>query len=54
MRHLKYPSIELFDKIVRKVRENHDYKGKDEEGNNIYLHDSPYPIKKWIGYEKLH
>jgi len=54
MKHLKYPSIELFDKIVRQVRENHDFKGKDNEGKPIYLHDTPYKTIKFIGYEKLH
>ncbi len=50
----KYPSIEQFRNIVRTVRHQHDYKGKDEQGEAIFLHDSPYPTLKFKGTVKLH
>lgn len=50
----KYPSIEQFRNVVRAVRLNHDYQGKDSEGNPIYNHISPYPILKFTGTVKLH
>lgn len=49
-----YPSIEQFRNAVRVVRSMHDYKGKDEDGNSIYDHTTPYPILKFKGTVKLH
>lgn len=51
---IKYPSIEQFRNIIRTVKTNHDYKGKDEQGNPIYLHNSPYPVLTFKGTVKLH
>ena len=51
---IKYPSIEQFRNIIRAVKLKHDFKGKDESDNPIYLHDSPYPILKFKGTVKLH
>ena len=51
---IKYPSIEQFRNIIRAVKSKHDFKGKDESDNPIYLHDSPYPILKFKGTVKLH
>lgn len=50
----KYPSIEQFRNVIRRVKELHDYKGKDENGNNIYQHTENYPILKFEGTVKLH
>lgn len=50
----KYPSIEQFRNVIRTVRKNHDYKGKDENGESIYYHDSNYPTLKFKGTVKLH
>lgn len=50
----KYPSIEQFRNIVRKVRESHDYQGKDENGKPIYQHVKPYPTLTFKGTVKLH
>lgn len=50
----KYQSIEQFRNVIRKVRERHDFKGKDELGNSIYEHTSEYPTLKFIGTVKLH
>jgi len=50
----KYPSIEQFRNIVRKVREQHDYQGRDAEDNPIYSHTSNYPTLEFQGTVKLH
>lgn len=50
----KFPSLNQFRNVVREVRTQHDYKGKDEQGNPIYLQDSPYPTLKFRGTVKLH
>jgi len=50
----KYPSIEQFRNVIRNVRANHDYQGKDGEGKAIYQHKDNYPILKFQGTVKLH
>lgn len=50
----KYPSLNQFRNVIQDVRKSHDYKGIDEEGKAIYLHDSPYPTLKFKGTVKLH
>jgi hypothetical protein len=50
----KYPSIEQFRNVIRKVRERHDYKGKDSEDKAIYQHTENYPTLKFKGTVKLH
>ena len=50
----KYPSIEQFRNVIREVRNNHDFKGRDSEGNAIYKHTDNYPILKFKGTVKLH
>jgi len=50
----KYNSIEQFRNVIRKVKENHDYQGKDESGNAIYSHTSDYPTIKFRGTVKIH
>jgi hypothetical protein len=50
----KFQSIEQFRNIVKTVRTNHDYKGKDENGDSIYNHDSNYPVLTFQGTVKLH
>lgn len=50
----KYPSIEQFRNLVKLVRLQHDYKGKDENDNSIYLNNSDYPILKFKGTVKIH
>ena len=32
----KYPSIEQFRNVIRSVKTNHDYQGKDEKSKAIY------------------
>jgi hypothetical protein len=51
---IKYPSIEQFRHIVRTVQLQHDYQGKDDAGEPIYQHTSPYPILTLNGTVKLH
>lgn len=50
----KYPSIEQLRSVVRTVRTNHDYKGKDENGEAVYNHTGNYPTLKFKGTVKLH
>lgn len=50
----KFPSLNQFRNVVREVKSNHDYKGKDEQCNPIYLHDKPYPTLKFKGTIKAH
>lgn len=51
---IKYPSIEQFRNIIRELRFNHDYKGKDELDQPIYQHTEPYPTLVFNGTVKLH
>lgn len=50
----KYQSIEQFRNVIQKVRMNHDYVGKDENGNAVYNHTTPYPTLTFRGTVKLH
>lgn len=50
----KYPSIEQFRNVIRTVKSNHDYQGKDEEDAPIYQHLSAYPTLTFKGTVKLH
>lgn len=50
----KFPSIEQFRNVIRNVKAIHDYKGKDEFDNPLYLHTEDYPILKFQGTVKLH
>lgn len=51
---IKFPSIEQFRNVIREVKTNHDYQGKDESGQPIYQHLSPYPTIGFEGTVKLH
>ena len=50
----KYSSIEQLRSVVREVKSNHDFQGKDENGDAIYNHSSPYPTLKFEGTVKVH
>jgi hypothetical protein len=50
----KFPSIEQFRSVVRTVKTQHDYQGKDENGEAIYQHLSNYPTLRFQGTVKLH
>lgn len=54
MKFYKYPSIEAYRNIIKAVQSQHDYQGKDENGDNIYQHISPYPTLSFTGTVKLH
>jgi len=49
----KYPSIEQYRNIIRKVRTNHDFQGNVDK-EPVYEHLSPYPTLKFRGTIKLH
>lgn len=51
---IKFPSIEQYRNIIREVKTNHDYQGKDESGQPVYQHLSPYPVLDFVGTVKLH
>lgn len=51
---IKYSSIEQFRNVIRNVRTQHDYKGKDENGDIIYSNTEPYPTLSFHGTVKLH
>ena len=50
----KYNSIEQFRNVIKTVKINTDYKGKDSDGNPIYSHDEDYPVLKFKGTVKVH
>jgi len=50
----KYPSIEQFRNVIRNVRCNHDYQGKDDDGKAIYQHKDNYPTLAFRGTVKMH
>lgn len=50
----KFPSIEQFRNVIRDVKTNHDYQGKDESDQPIYNHLTPYPTIRFTGTVKLH
>lgn len=49
-----FTDIGQFRQVVKQVRENHDYLGKDENGETKYSHLTPYPVLKFRGTVKLH
>ena len=50
----KFTEIGQFRNVVRKVRSHWDYIEKDENGDAIYCHTTPYPTLKFRGTIKLH
>lgn len=50
----KFPSIEQLRSVVRTVKTQHDYQGKDDNGEAVYSHTSNYPTLKFQGTVKLH
>lgn len=50
----KYPSIEQFRNVIRELKMNHDYQGKDANDGPIYNHISDYPVILFRGTVKLH
>lgn len=50
----KYPSIEQFRNIVRKVKDRHDFIRMDDNFKPVYQHTSKYPVLKFMGTVKLH
>lgn len=49
-----FTDIGQFRDVIRSVKTRHDYKGKDESGESVYSHDSPYPTLKFRGTVKIH
>lgn len=51
---IKFPSIEQYRNIIKQVRLEHDYQGKDENDYPIYKHNSDFPSITFKGTVKLH
>lgn len=49
----KFPHIEQFRSVIKKVKDVTRYAGKDENGDAIY-NQAPLPVLKFIGTVKLH
>lgn len=49
-----FPSIEQFRNVIREVKLNTDYKGKDEDGKAIYRSEGLYPQITFTGTIKVH
>jgi len=49
-----FPSIEQFRQVVREVKLNTDYKGKDEDGKAVYRQEGLYPTISFMGTVKIH
>jgi len=50
----KFPKIGQFRETVKRVKERQDFKGLDDDGNAIRVHDSDYPILRFRGTPKMH
>ena len=50
----KFTDIGQFRNIVKAVKYSHDYQGKDDNGDAIYLHTEPYSTLRFRGTIKLH
>lgn len=52
--HRKFPDIQQYRNIVKLIKNNTAYIGKDSEGNALYDHSIRCPILKYNGTVKLH
>ena len=50
----KFTEIGQFGQMIGNIRSHHDYHGKDENGDNIYLHQTPYPAIRFRATVKNH
>ncbi len=50
----KYPSIEQFRSVIRKVKMQTDYQGNDDNGNPVYKNSEQYPTLSFLGTVKIH
>ncbi len=50
----KFTDIGQFNQVIRDVKITTDYKGKDENGDAIYVHDTEYPTLRFRGTVKCH
>lgn len=54
MEFIKFPSIEQFRTIVKKVNDRAKFVGKDENGDAIFDHSKTSPTLKFVGFVKGH
>ena len=52
--HKSFTEIGQYRQVVREVKSHHDYSGRDQNGDAIYSHTSPYPTLRFRGTVKLH
>ena len=50
----KFTEIGQLRNVIHAVKHNHDYNGKDENGDAIFQHSTPYPKLKFKGTVKIH
>ena len=50
---IRYQSIDQFKNVIRSVKDRSNYRGKDEQGNPIYV-DSVLPTLTFTGTVKIH
>jgi len=50
----KFTEIGQLSSVIRSVKSSSDYRGDDENGDAIYVHDKPYPILKFRCTVKNH
>lgn len=54
MKHFAFTSIELFKNLIKEVKRDYEYIGKDENGDPMYDESNSKPILKFLGSVKLH
>ena len=54
VKHLSFPSIEQYRNVIRNIKDFTRYKGKDENGDNIFDPSIQLPKLKYRGTIKLH
>lgn len=54
MEFIKFPSIEQFRTVIKKVNDRAKFAGKDENGDAIFDHSKTSPTLKYVGFVKGH
>lgn len=54
MEFIKFPSIEQFRTVIKKVNNRAKFVGKDENGDPIFDHSKVAPVLKYVGFVKGH
>lgn len=54
MKHYKFPKIRQYHQVIRDLKLQHQFIGKDEEGNPCYDNTKELPVVEFEGRIKLH